>query len=1704
MELVVWDGGLHQQEIEALKAMEIAFSAKPEKSDTKQPLQGGSLASQLGQAFGRPVDSIFPWKGYAGFRFVDSRGNEGEFDLLLITHERVIIVELKELKGKKVTYDADKWYCDGYEKYRSPVSVTQNKVYLIKDKLDKVRHKFKRNRVPWIEFLVILSNDNDYSSLPDHQKKHVMGISEFLELADESKYNKRFAVRGSNHELNSQFSVFDDLISGDNVKPKHLSVQNYITTVDDLIFPLPGQESVYKEFIATSEANRNDKALLRQWDFSKIGDLDTGTPEGRYRVISHERDVLVEIKNQIPDLYRYCLQPKTNPTSDEVTRQFHELYDLPADNKRFNEYINNYVEKFDEQERVTLVQVLLQQFSGLHLVNIAHRDIGEHSLWLSPSKKISLSSFISAYYQPLGTVGPRREKLSVGVIPIPEDYGNADSRELSTPFHRDVYALGVISQLILSGSRVSLENISCAISEIEKSEKWYGDILRKAISKNPTDRFGNAGQFRDAIISAKPSTTEYVLHNESQLDPYRKGNNPYKTYPEDEVISDKEGKEIYLSGDLVVRLWSDVNPSVDQPQLFQACLNFLEKASRLVDLNSKYLASINEFGVSLKTSQLYLIQEYVEGPNLTQWLESDPILEERKEVIDQLIRGVEYLHNVDVPHGDIHPGNVIVCRESDDISIRFIDYLDFCKSGQRIKNHRYSPPNVDGATDASCDNFAVMRLSAEILGIDWDGLNGGFDREYPELVSALKQERNGSGSYLSLDRMKQSLDQDFSEASAANIISITIRSDDCRNEACIFPDNDELFIHIEEAKKPGEIKVHVSGVGGSINFFYSPEQYITNGNTPFNDADTANLWERKNSQLVINSQLRVTFDNFSDYSELDEFLATLDGFHQITSSVISHPEESVPEGRDSIVGSEYPHSSDAGGASSSLPDENFQEKRTSTGREILTLSKGNKNIELDIKARPKSQQIWKSMIETEVDALPTIILTEKPDYSCMPGFVRLSYSSSENFLDNFTLDEEVELLRKVDDKLYGCGKLDIKESNHKFIFVKHFSSKTKFNIDDVFHLRTNSQRSSYVRRKRAVDRILDRTSVIPDLVDYFGECGADKALKFSNSPTDEDFAVYDRDDGHGNVISLNERQRQAFTKLVTTGPVSLLQGPPGTGKTEFIAAFTHYLISRMGVNHILLVSQSHEAVNTAAERIRQHCSAHNTELDVVRFSNKSSNISAGLLDAYSTYLVEAHLEEFRAQFAERLFGLQGALGLPRNFLEAVVDKEFGLNKRLRVLKQFTLDIQSMNGEGQEKDRLCELANTIRSQIEDFCSEKYGVLIENKSSDEISNLVDNVICANFGIAPNESKRIKLMMSLMNDYQERLDTSPGSYEEFLARSRTLVCGTCVGIGLGHLSVRENQYDWVIIDEAARSVSSELAIAMQSGKRVLLVGDHKQLPPTYQDEHKSELSRRLKINKNDPDFDWVLKSDFERAFESDYGKAAGAKLLIQYRMIEPIGNMVSDVFYDSELKTGNRHVPDIYSNISETLEAPVTWLDISPLGNSSRSQVDKNHSSFNSEEADQIIYLLKQLEKNSDFVSSLSHISGEEPAIGVICMYAAQQRLLFRKFNEQSWSDTFRGLVKIDTVDSYQGKENRVIIVSTTLNTQDKKPRFLRVLNRVNVAMSRAMDRLIIVGSTDMWKEKNSEYPLGKIASYIQERQGKDYRFVVAKRISTKGRK
>lgn len=227
-------------------------------------------------------------------------------------------------------------------------------------------------------------------------------------------------------------------------------------------------------------------------------------------------------------------------------------------------------------------------------------------------------------------------------------------------------------------------------------------------------------------------------------------------------------------------------------------------------------------------------------------------------------------------------------------------------------------------------------------------------------------------------------------------------------------------------------------------------------------------------------------------------------------------------------------------------------------------------------------------------------------------------------------------------------------------------------------------------------------------------------------------------------------------------------------------------------------------------------------------------------------------------------------------------------------------------------------------------------------------------------------------------------------------------------------------------------------------------------------------------------LFASDFERVYESSYGKDVRTSLLEQYRMARYIGELVSDCFYDGSLELGRGDPPPYYAKLPSFMTHDLTWVDTAPLGEKGyeTESVDRAHH-WNESEAALIMSLLKNIVEADDFMETLKQdLQPGEPAVGIICMYSRQRDALDRLKSEATWLGDYRRLVKIDTVDSYQGKENQIVIVSTVRNNPWQRPGFLALPNRINVALSRAMNRLFIVGSTKMWSGKNAESPLGRV--------------------------
>ena len=134
----------------------------------------------------------------------------------------------------------------------------------------------------------------------------------------------------------------------------------------------------------------------------------------------------------------------------------------------------------------------------------------------------------------------------------------------------------------------------------------------------------------------------------------------------------------------------------------------------------------------------------------------------------------------------------------------------------------------------------------------------------------------------------------------------------------------------------------------------------------------------------------------------------------------------------------------------------------------------------------------------------------------------------------------------------------------------------------------------------------------------------------------------------------------------------------------------------------------------------------------------------------------------------------------------------------------------------------------------------------------------------------------------------------------------------------------------------------------------------------------------------------SDFERIFNSEYGRRVGTTLLTQYRMAPAIGELVSSCFYNGKLQTERQEPPEYYDLIPESLSKQVTWVDMTPLGERGFEQSsDDDEDKWNETEARVVMGILKIIIE-SDFMAFLEEdLPLQEPAIGIICMYNEQRR-------------------------------------------------------------------------------------------------------------------
>lgn len=301
--------------------------------------------------------------------------------------------------------------------------------------------------------------------------------------------------------------------------------------------------------------------------------------------------------------------------------------------------------------------------------------------------------------------------------------------------------------------------------------------------------------------------------------------------------------------------------------------------------------------------------------------------------------------------------------------------------------------------------------------------------------------------------------------------------------------------------------------------------------------------------------------------------------------------------------------------------------------------------------------------------------------------------------------------------------------------------------------------------------------------------------------------------------------------------------------------------------------------------------------------------------------------------------------------------------------------------------------------------------------------------------------------------------------------------------------DDFDVVIIDEVSKATPPELLIPMLRGRKIVLVGDHRQLPPLFNEHEKTYLEvaeqqedmEDVIVPLTMEDFnkykDMVTASLFERYFENA-NDSIKETLNYQYRMHTDIMDIIN-IFYDEYLRDGNEdnytydtkaHYLSIPSTSGTEMIIPerhAYWFDSSELAGEKIYEQRRQGSSSaeNLVEAEMIMAMLKKMELQ------YANMKGRETpvSIGVISFYYDQVALIRQMLRRESF---YAIDVEVNTVDRFQGKEKEIVFVSLVRNVKNFRhsvDSHIAAFQRINVAFSRAQNLLIIVGAKDMYVDQ-----------------------------------
>lgn len=626
------------------------------------------------------------------------------------------------------------------------------------------------------------------------------------------------------------------------------------------------------------------------------------------------------------------------------------------------------------------------------------------------------------------------------------------------------------------------------------------------------------------------------------------------------------------------------------------------------------------------------------------------------------------------------------------------------------------------------------------------------------------------------------------------------------------------------------------------------------------------------------------------------------------------------------------------------------------------------------------------------------------------------------------------------------------------------------------------------RLKNSLNKILSGNNLQnANLKDFIFDASKAKKNENIDYHTNHQSETFRELDSHLLNVKINLPQKQAIIKTLLAEDLALIQGPPGTGKSTAIAEIIWQHIRKDAKERILLTSETNLAVDNAIDRVVNE--SHNL-VKPIRIGGEEKLEIEGR--QFSIDVMKRWVENGTTEISE----------------EEQNEDDENLSQKL-ILQNWIENI---------KRRIdnCELDNSLLDLWANILSNPTKQIRQIFFDNYIKNCnVIGATCSSIGeknTRNNPTSFFKTYCEIFGSVNKGVSKNNKRYANY---NGELIFST------------------VIQDESSKATPAELSLPLVYGKKNIIIGDHRQLPPML-DKEEFKLSLDFLLDKTEKEeerkkirklksfvlkhFDEMEISHFERLFEKIDDSLKGL-FNLQYRMHPDINDVIKQFYirdggldcglitptdlgvndHDMNNPASRYHGIEIEDLISK--DNHVIWID------TDSPEILDGTSRINYGEIEAIREVLSKFQSSDTFAQYQSFWTNpEDQQIGLISFYGKQIKLLRNLRNE------FREIpIRVSTVDRFQGMERNIIIVSMVRSNRiatDKKQKadvnlygdlgfpeqkdlgFAQSPNRLNVALSRAKRLLIIVGNSELFKQKdiyNNVYnaiannPNGRIIKY-----------------------